>query len=122
MGSNVCDCPQPPGGQVSCGANQIAICRVVNGVVRSFCMDPPDNLRDLGYFQALPNAKFIFDILYQVTGEERWRGSKAPFREALNILKKGYYKNAATGVAIQLKLPRQFFGESTDDELEELEA
>src|ERR1041385_7015888 len=122
MGSNVCECPQPPGGEVSCGKDQIAICRVMDGVVCGFCMDVPEKFDDLSYFRALPFGKFIFDTLYQVTDEKRWQGPNASLRDALEIFKEGHYENSATGLEIQIKLPRQFYAESTDDELEEVEA
>lgn len=45
-----CDCPQPPGGKVSCGPNQMAICIVHQGELRALCVDVnviPNNTDDL---------------------------------------------------------------------------
>lgn len=41
MGKNICQCPQPPGGQASCNEDQLAICRVINGVAHTECVDVP---------------------------------------------------------------------------------
>lgn len=40
----ICQCPTPPGGQATCGDNQLAICRVVNGVAHTECIDIPTNI------------------------------------------------------------------------------
>lgn len=44
MTGNVCKCPNPPGGQIICGPNQLAICRINNGKIESECVDPPRDL------------------------------------------------------------------------------
>lgn len=44
---NSCQCPTPPGGQVNCGADQLAICRVKDGQVQSECVDQPKYLATL---------------------------------------------------------------------------
>ena len=40
-----CNCPEPPGGSVTCSDDQIAFCRVFNGKTSSGCLSPA---RDLG--------------------------------------------------------------------------
>lgn len=40
--SNECHCPDPPGGLVRCGSDQMAICRVIDGRVESFCLSISD--------------------------------------------------------------------------------
>src|ERR1700756_5052230 len=42
--SSICNCPNPPGGQVKCGPNQMAVCRVENGVAIAECIDAPIDL------------------------------------------------------------------------------
>lgn len=37
--TNDCDCPNPPGGSVSCKHGQIAYCLVENGVTKAGCYD-----------------------------------------------------------------------------------
>lgn len=39
---NTCNCPKPPGGQVICSANQLAICGIREGRIVSGCYDKPD--------------------------------------------------------------------------------
>src|SRR6478736_719857 len=53
-GQNICNCPMPPGGQAVCSEGQLAICRVVNGVVSTECIDPPAAVSRAGP-QALKN-------------------------------------------------------------------
>lgn len=38
---NVCSCPNPPGGTVTCEPDQMAICIVLDGEARRECQDPP---------------------------------------------------------------------------------
>lgn len=45
MSSNICNCPDPPGGQVACEPNQMAVCIVKNGRARTQCLDPIDSDR-----------------------------------------------------------------------------
>lgn len=47
-GANVCNCPDPPGGQAVCSADQLAICRVVKGKVQTECHSPPSGISRLG--------------------------------------------------------------------------
>lgn len=38
-GKNICKCPLPPGGEAVCNEEQLAICRVVDGVPYTECVD-----------------------------------------------------------------------------------
>lgn len=38
--SSTCQCPSPPGGQVSCEAYQLAVCSIRNGVTHAACYTP----------------------------------------------------------------------------------
>jgi hypothetical protein len=87
---------------------QIAICRVMGGQVRSFCIDPPRAFKELTTLGAEGHEDFLYDILYAVTQEERWLRREPSLGEALDIFKTGHYENAETGVRINLKLPGQF--------------
>lgn len=59
---NTCSCPEPPGGQVVCELNQIAICNIQNGQVRHFCLDPIQSIK--------PEATINW-LIEQITGEYR---------------------------------------------------
>ena len=43
--SNVCPCPNPPGGQIVCSADQLAICGFRDGKIVSGCFDKPAQAR-----------------------------------------------------------------------------
>jgi hypothetical protein len=38
---NECDCPEPPGGVHRCPADQLAICKIVDGRIETDCLGPP---------------------------------------------------------------------------------
>jgi hypothetical protein len=38
---NICECNNPPGGRAVCEPHQMAVCGIINGVVRRECLDPP---------------------------------------------------------------------------------
>ena len=40
MSTNSCPCPNPPGGKVICEANQLAICKIVDGKLIQRCLNP----------------------------------------------------------------------------------
>jgi len=59
---NICNCHEPPGGQVTCEPHQMAVCMVLNGVVTRGCKDPPSS----------GDAKLLANwALAQVIGTER---------------------------------------------------
>lgn len=55
-------CPNPPGGTVTCEAQQFPICRVENGEVRASCKNVPQHLRsvdlELWILKALTGREF----------------------------------------------------------------
>jgi len=55
---NVCNCPKPPGGTVTCEPYQMAICIVLDGEARHECQDPP---------LAVSHAELVDWALQQVT-------------------------------------------------------
>jgi len=70
--NNICDCPNPPGGQAVCEPNQLAICRVKNGVAQMQCLNPPvisAPVGSPGWQLAMQNW-----VLSAVTGEHREPG------------------------------------------------
>ena len=79
---NVCKCPHPPGGSVECEPHQMAICGVINGVVRRECLDPPalENQTDLANW-----------ALGKITGEVRGEESQFTY-EDLHSLERGIFE------------------------------
>ena len=81
--SNICKCPNPPGGTVSCGDDQIAVCRVQDGNVEGFCIDVPKRLtlerfsRSLrqtnhgGFARLVSFSAFISEITVAALGTAR---------------------------------------------------
>ena len=51
QGDNVCDCPNPPGGQIRCGDDQVAFCWVKDGKVVGKCMDLPKTIKNASDLQ-----------------------------------------------------------------------
>lgn len=66
MTQNVCDCPDPPGGQTSCEPHQVAICRVRNGKVYASCVTLTDDLE-----QAAVQRRELRRIAEYLRGELR---------------------------------------------------
>ena len=44
---NICDCPNPPGGNIACAPHQMALCGVINGILHRECLEPPVNVSPL---------------------------------------------------------------------------
>src|SRR5260221_14200085 len=57
MARNTCSCPNPPGGVARCDVDQLASCRVRDGVPEMECLSAPALARmpDRDRFQALGN-------------------------------------------------------------------
>lgn len=93
MPANSCDCPNPPGGTVTCSQGQLAICVVRNGVVRASCVTPPAG--------ASEKTKMSNWILSTITGEYREPNSIIePQME--RILAEGRYETYNTKVTFRL--------------------
>ena len=43
--SNTCQCPNPPGGQITCSPDQLAVCGFRDGKIVSGCFDRPEHAR-----------------------------------------------------------------------------
>jgi hypothetical protein len=101
--SNICNCPKPPGGSVSCRDDQLAVCGYRNGEIVSGCFDPPGH------------AAFIADereknlivanwVASTVTGAVR--DDNDPIEPHLfEILDSGRYVDEATGEILNFTLP-----------------
>lgn len=101
---NICPCPQPPGGTVACEPNQLAICRVKNGVAEGECISPPADLTDLSDLAPADAKRYLNWALDHITGRQRlpWQ-IVTPQDQA--ILRRGVYRDTATGEEVRFKLP-----------------
>jgi hypothetical protein len=104
--ANVCSCPNPPGGTVSCSDNQLAVCGYRDGVIVSGCFDKPDHAKQIRD-DSERNVVLANWILSIVTGEARYDYDVIEPEEA-RILAKGRYMNPSTGDEIRFTAPRGF--------------
>lgn len=95
---NVCQCPNPPGGQASCNEDQLAICRVVNGVTHTECVDIPP---DLGPLTSTTARNWILSEIFQV--------QRSPFQPLdpaeTAVLGRGRYNVPGTDDVVHFKIP-----------------
>lgn len=105
MSQNICDCPNPPGGRVYCGPEQIAICRVKDGQLESFCLDVPrtETGQLMSVSSALRNRNFARNL------EEALGVESAGFGNNVNLLKmallEGHYISMRGGETASVRLP-----------------
>lgn len=102
--SNSCDCPNPPGGRVTCNNNQLAICRVKNGVPEMCCVDLPtsiDNINDQAERNAAINA-----WVYKYVTEQDISRRDAMGSNVVQFLHSGQFINRETGEMIRFRAPR----------------
>lgn len=97
-GKNICNCPTPPGGQAVCSEDQLAICRIVNGVAYMECVDAPPDAGAPGS-QAFNNW-----VLSAITGTDRSPFDPVSFAEAA-IVRRGFYEVPETRETVYFKLP-----------------
>jgi len=101
-GKNVCNCPDPPGGQAVCSENQLAICRVIGGRVKTECHSPPEGVTAQG-LDALHNW-----ALSHITRSTRTLGQSMSIADHA-ILGSGRYIDPITGEEVTFGLPTSFF-------------
>jgi hypothetical protein len=101
---NTCSCPQPPGGTISCEPEQLAICRVKNGVAKGDCIDPPEGMDSIANLDPTEARRYYNWALQHITGQQR-----TPFepisRSDEVILNRGNYRNMTTGEEVRFRLP-----------------
>ena len=99
--SHNCPCPNPPGGQIVCREDQLAICGFRDGKLISGCFDKPKAafLTEQDNFQFLANW-----AVTMITGEPRSRHNPLSFKE-LSILRSGRYQDDRTKSVIRFSLP-----------------
>jgi hypothetical protein len=102
--SNTCQCPNPPGGQVTCNDDQLAICGLRDGQIVSGCFDRPDHTLTIESESERTVALSNW-ALSLITGASR--SDYDPIAPAeLAMLRAGVYRDAATGQIVNFSLPR----------------
>ena len=109
MAKNICQCPQPPGGIVECEADQLAICRSVNGEIQTACLDAPSHLRLTPNSTLQDRKRYCNWVLTQVTGEERPLSAELQ-SEHVTVLQGGVYEDSARGEIVMFRLPDSIAG------------
>jgi hypothetical protein len=101
---NTCSCPHPPGGVVSCEPEQLAICRVRNGVAEGECVDPPDGMGNLSELSPTEARRYYNYALQHITRQQRDEWD--PISPAdWAVLQQGIYHNDVTGEEVRFRLP-----------------
>jgi hypothetical protein len=102
----LCPCPSPPGGQVTCEDDQVAICRIIGGVPHGECITPP---RSTG-IGVLGRPIIDRETL------RRWALEKITGRlkidvtvQDIRMLESGSYVDPVTGEEVTFRLPASFF-------------
>jgi hypothetical protein len=95
---NSCDCPTPPGGQIKCEDNQVAICRVKDGKVYGQCKTPPSSAQ-----KGIALRAWILTKLLQTTVRPEEIDRLPKYQK---ILSEGRYTNPRTGEVITFRVPR----------------
>lgn len=101
--ANVCQCPKPPGGSITCNQDQLAVCGYQDGQIVSGCYDRPEH----ALFIQDENEKHLVLtnwVLSRITGA--YRADYDPVEPDLfKMLRRGEYKNEATGEVVKFSLP-----------------
>lgn len=93
---NICPCANPPGGQIRCPNNTIAICRIVNGKINAECI--PITPYETWELQM---AWVLGKVLNKHVGLNEVKNNK----EYQNILQEQRYTNKETGETVTFRLP-----------------
>ena len=89
--NKTCPCSDPPGGEITCNVDQLAICGVVDGEIVVGCFDRPVRIMVLRNKEQRDNAVANW-VLSRVTGVERsFDQELAP--DDLWILRQGEYES-----------------------------
>jgi hypothetical protein len=101
--SKVTPCSLPPGGNITCNDDQLAICGVIDGKIVAGCFDPPPSVAQIpgGPTKAIAMANWA---LSQITGESRDSRAEVTDQE-FSILSSGKYVNPSTKEEVSFSLP-----------------
>lgn len=110
---NICDCPNPPGGQAVCEPHQLAICRVKDGIVQTECINPPDELAGMPP-DSLKVLNWAFEII--TGGVFADPHSERPLPGNLRILERQRFEDESTGQVTSFRMPQEAFGGTSTQE------
>ena len=101
---NVCNCETPPGGQAICEPNQLAICRVKNGVAQMQCLNPPTTvaIQNLTEWK-LQMANWVLSIITSSDRSETTAVTPTDWQ----LLASGRSEDSSTGEVVTFSLPEE---------------
>jgi hypothetical protein len=89
--AKTCDCPNPPGGSITCSDDQLAMCGYQDGRIVSGCFDPPSAIAAMPARSERTTALSNW-ALQQITGEIRTLYQRITSRED-DLLRSGTFIN-----------------------------
>jgi hypothetical protein len=99
----VCPCGDPPGGEITCNVNQLALCGIIDGKLVVGCFDQPVSVMQMQSVKAKSNALANW-ILTRVTGIAR-NDSQEISGDDFDILTSGRYVHPKTGEEVKFSAP-----------------
>jgi hypothetical protein len=102
--SNVCKCPKPPGGSITCSDDQLAVCGYQDGEIVSGCFDRPGHLESISDSHQR-NLALGNWVLSTITGVVRTDSDPIDPNLAA-MLRSGQYMNERTGEVLKFSVPR----------------
>ena len=102
--SNTCTCPEPPGGSITCGDDQLAVCGYQDGKIVSGCYSRPAsvNLMTSKNEKVLALANWAIS---QITGTRRTDLDRID-SNLIAMLQIGQYVNEQSSEVIKFALPK----------------
>lgn len=101
---NTCQCPTPPGGSAVCEADQLAICRVKDGNLETYCLDPPITVGVAALLGSKGVERYMNWALEKITGVTRSLSADISADDR-NILAAGSYYDSKTGSITRFRIP-----------------
>jgi hypothetical protein len=89
--AKTCNCPNPPGGSITCSDDQLAMCGYQDGRIVSGCFDPPSAIAAMPTRGQRTTALANW-ALQQITGETRKSNQRITSRDD-KLLRSGNFTN-----------------------------
>lgn len=93
---NICQCPTPPSGSITCETDQLAVCVVKNGEPFTRCYDVPKQR----------TAELLVLWTYEVITGSDTQSQNAPIYNVIDTLLSGSYSRWDNAFESTFKLPR----------------
>lgn len=106
---SICRCPTPPGGRAICESHQLAICRVRDGVAEAYCIDVPQEFREIQHdwmagLIGRRGRRMANWALSHITGARRMLHEPLDVTD-VHTLTTSSYLDPKTGARVTFRLP-----------------